>query len=236
MSLTSVEVEAHKCVYLCVAVYTENSVRKCLFALGNNVHLTCVPLWNLASVVWECNGCRLQAEDSKYLLCDGGIAVFKVAMDAAGFYDCLSVERSKGKDFVVTVARSALHAQGKTEEANVLATANEHNEAEAEGFQLSVPLSLLSEAANQRSVDSQRERLVLKLFGAGFDLFFLSAWNYKSHLSLPWKSRETSSKSTGTTGLGSPALATEPSGSDRRSSATQMNVSAVNGSMLASLS
>ncbi|KAM6189422.1 uncharacterized protein WM294_014618 [Sarcoramphus papa] len=160
-------------------------------------------------------------------------------MDAAGFYDCVSVEKSKGKEFLITVARYALYAQEKTEEANVIAAANKHNEAGTEGFQSSVPPSLLNEAAKQKSVDNQREKLVLKLLGAGFALlfFFLLVWNfYKGHLSLPWKSRETSSKTTGTAGLGSPALATEGAGSVRKSSATQTNVSCVNESTLVSFS
>ncbi|CAM9727720.1 unnamed protein product [Bubo scandiacus] len=221
----------------CLSV--EKSVRKCLFTLGNNVHLKCAPLSNLASIVWKFNGSRLQAEDSKYQLCDGGVAIFNITIDAAGFYDCLSVEKSKGKEFLTTVARSALYAQEKTEEANVIATANKHNEAGAERFQSSVPPSLLNEAAKQESVDSQIEKLVLKLLGAGFALlfFFLLVWNfYRGHLSLLWKSRENRSKTSGAAGLGSPAPATEGSGSVRKSSATQTNIAGVNGSVLASFS
>lgn len=160
-------------------------------------------------------------------------------MDAAGFYDCLSVEKSKGKEFLISVARYALYAQEKMEEANGIGIANKHTEAGAEEFQSSVPPPLLNEAANQKSLKSQREKLVLKLLGAGFALFFffLLVWNfYKGHLSLPWKSRETSSKTTGTAGSGSPALATEGSGSVKKSSATQTNVSSVNESMLVSFS
>ncbi|XP_009867715.1 PREDICTED: semaphorin-4D-like, partial [Apaloderma vittatum] len=107
----------------CLSVVSENSVRKYLFTLGNNVHLKCVPLSNLASVVWKFNGSRLQAEDSKYLLYDGGIAIFNVTLDEAGFYDCLSVERSNGKEFLITTARYALYAREEAEEANVIATA-----------------------------------------------------------------------------------------------------------------
>uniref|UniRef100_A0A8C0F9W5 Sema domain-containing protein n=1 Tax=Bubo bubo TaxID=30461 RepID=A0A8C0F9W5_BUBBB len=215
----------------------KKSVRKCLFTLGNNVHLKCAPVSNLASVVWKFNGSRLQAEDSKYQLCDGGIAIFNITIDAAGFYDCLLVEKSKGKEFLTTVARYALYAQEETEEANVIATANKHNEAGAERFQSSVPPSLLNEAAKQESVDSQIEKLVLKLLGAGFALLFLLVWNfYRGHLSVPWKSRETRSKTSGAAGLGSPAPATEGSGSVRKSSATQTNIAGVNGSVLASFS
>ncbi|XP_074020130.1 semaphorin-4E-like [Numenius arquata] len=208
----------------------ENSVRKCLFTLGNNVHLKCVPLSNLASVVWKFNGSRLRAEDSKYLLYDGGIAIFNVTMDAAGFYDCISVEKSKGKEFFITVARYALYAQEKTKEANVIATANQHVKAGAEGFWSLEPQLSLNKAGNQTSVDSQRENFILKLFGAGFALFFffLLVWNFhKGHLSLPWKSRETSSKPTGVAGLGSLTLAAEGSGGERRSTATQTNISGV---------
>ncbi|NXK25013.1 SEM4E protein, partial [Arenaria interpres] len=206
----------------------ENSVRKCLFTLGNNVHLKCVPLSNLASVVWKFNGSRLRAKDSKYLLYDGGIAIFNVTMDAAGFYDCISVEKSKGKEFLITMARYALYAQEKTKEANVIATANQHVKAGAEGVWSSEPRLSLNEAGNQTSVGSQRENFVLKLFGAGFALFFffLLVWNFhKGHLSLPWKSRETSSKPTGAAGLGSPALAAEGSGGERKSTATQTDIS-----------
>ena len=212
-------------------------MRKCLFTLGNNVHLKCVPLSNLASIVWKFNGSRLQAEDSKYLLYDGGIAIFNMTMDAAGFYDCLSVEKSKGKEFLITVARYALYAQEKAEEGNVTATANKHSEAGAEGFQSSVPPSLLNEAAKQKSEDSQSEKLVLKLLGSGFAFLFflLLVWNfYKGHLSLPWKRRGTSSETTGTAGVGSPAPTAEESGSARKSSATQTSMSCVNESVLVS--
>uniref|UniRef100_A0A8C8B702 Sema domain-containing protein n=1 Tax=Otus sunia TaxID=257818 RepID=A0A8C8B702_9STRI len=213
--------------------------RKYLFTLGNNVHLKRAPLSNLASIVWKFSKSRLQAEDSKYLLYGGGIAIFNITINEAGFYDCVFVEKSKGKEFLTTVARYALYAQEKTEEANVTATANKHNEAGAERFQSSVPLSLLNEAAKQESVDSQIEKLVLKLLGAAFALlfFFLLVWNfYRDHLSLPWKSRETRSKTTCAPGLRSPAAATEGSGSVRKSSATQMNIAGVNDSVLASFS
>ncbi|NWI68956.1 SEM4E protein, partial [Todus mexicanus] len=212
-------------------VSEESSVRKYLFTLGNNVHLKCAPLSNLASVVWKFNGSRLQAEDSKYLLYDGGIAIFNLTKDAAGFYDCLSVEKSKGKKFLITVARYALYTQEKAEEASVPATANKCNKSGAEGLQSSEPSSFLTEAANPKPVDSQRENLVLKLLASGFALLFLFLfiWNiYKGHLSLPWKRRETSSKPPGAAGLGSPAVAAEGSGSVRDSSAAQENKSCVN--------
>ncbi|NXD84689.1 SEM4E protein, partial [Halcyon senegalensis] len=204
----------------------ENSVREYLFTRGSNVHLECAALSNLASVVWKFNGSRLQAEDSKYLLYEGGIAIFNLTKDAAGFYDCLSVEKSKGKEFHITVARYALHAQEKAEEA-VSATANKQNE---EGLQFSEPSSSLPEAAKPKCVDSQSEKLVLKLLVAGFALFFfLFVWNfYKGHLSLPWKRRETSSNPTGTAGLGSPAVAAGGSGSVRKTSAPQTNMTWVN--------
>ncbi|NXG39239.1 SEM4E protein, partial [Dromaius novaehollandiae] len=213
----------------CLSV--ENSVRKCLFTLGNNVHLRCVPLSNLASVVWKFNGSRLQAEDTKYLLYDGGIVIFNVTMDEAGFYDCLSIEKTKGKEFLITVASYALYAQQKTDNANVNATTNALNETAAVSFKSSVPTSLLKEAAKQKSMDSQKEKLVLKLLGAGFALLFslLLVWNfYKGHLSLPWKSRETSSRTANADCLGNPGLATEGSGCVRKSSATRANVSSVN--------
>ncbi|NWU69980.1 SEM4E protein, partial [Pterocles burchelli] len=213
----------------CLSV--ETSVRKYHFTLGNNVHLKCVPLSNLASIVWMFNGRRLQAEDSKYLLYDGGMAIFNVTRDAAGFYDCLSVEKSNGKEFLIPVARYALYTQEKTEVANVAATTHQQNEAGAEALQSPVPPSLLNEAANQESVHSQREKLILKLLAAGFAFVFfcLLIWNfYRGHFSLPRKSRETSSKHTGAAGLGRPALATEASGSVRKNSATQTYVSCLN--------
>ncbi|NWS48946.1 SEM4D protein, partial [Probosciger aterrimus] len=202
----------------------ENSVRKILFTLGNNVHLKCAPLSNLASVVWKFNGSRIQAEASRYLLYDGGMAILNVTADVAGFYDCLSVEKSKGKEFLVMVARYALYAREKPEEANIIATANKHKEAEAVGFQSSVPAPSPKEAAKQESADSQKEKLILKLLGAGFALliFILLVLSFhKSHLSLPWKSRETSPNPTARAGSGSPALAAERPGCERRCSDTQ---------------
>uniref|UniRef100_A0A8D0EM26 Sema domain-containing protein n=1 Tax=Strix occidentalis caurina TaxID=311401 RepID=A0A8D0EM26_STROC len=200
-----------------------SSCLKNVSTLGNNVHLKCAPLSNLARIVWKFNG---------------RIAIFNITIDVAGFCDCLSVEKSKGKEFLTTVARYALYAQEKTEEANVIATANKHNEAGAECFQSSVPPSLLNEAPKQESVDSQIEKLVLKLLGAGFALLFcfLLVWNfYRGHLSLPWKSRETRSKTTGAAGLGSPAPATEGSGSVRKSSAMQTNILSIFSETLLSL-
>ncbi|XP_062482833.1 semaphorin-4E-like [Pezoporus occidentalis] len=202
----------------------ENSVRKIPFTLGNNVHLQCAPLSNLASVVWKFNGSRIQAEASRYLLYDGGMAILNVTADVAGFYDCLSVEKSKGKEFLVTVAHYALYAQEKPEEANIIATANKHKETEAVGFQSSVPAPSLKEAAKQDSAESQREKLILKLLGAGSALLgciLLVLSFHKSHLSLPWKSRETSPNRTGRAGSGSPALAAEGLGCQRKCSATQ---------------
>uniref|UniRef100_A0A8C3JGB6 Semaphorin-4E n=1 Tax=Calidris pygmaea TaxID=425635 RepID=A0A8C3JGB6_9CHAR len=213
-----------------IFLISENSVRKCPFALGNNVHLKCVPLSNLASVVWKFNGSRLRAKDSKYLLYDGGIAIFNVTMDEAGFYDCISVEKSKGKEFLITMARYALYAQEKTKEANVIAAANQHVKAGAEGVWSSEPRSSLTKVGNQPSAGSQRENFVLKLLGAGFALFFffLLVWNFhKGHLPLPWKSREASSKPTGVAGLGSPALAAGGLGGERKSRATQTDISGV---------
>lgn len=177
--------------------------------------------------MWTFNGRRLQAEDSKYLLYDGGIAILNVTMDAAGFYDCLSVEKSKGKEFRITMARYALYAKEKTREAHIIPTVNKHSKAGAESFQSSEQPSLLDEAANQKPVDSHSENLLLKLLGTGFALLFLFLllWNfYKGHFSLPWKRREISSKPPRTAGLGSPALATEGSGSVKNCSAPQMNI------------
>ncbi|NWW54662.1 SEM4E protein, partial [Pedionomus torquatus] len=212
----------------CLSV--ENNVRKYLFTLGNNVHLKCVPLSNLASVVWKFNGSRLRAEDSKYLLYDGGIAIFNVTTDAAGFYDCISVEKSKGKEFRIAMARYALYAREKTKEANVRATVNQHAKAGAGGGWFSEPLWAQNKAGNQTSVDSRRENFVLKLVGAGSALFFffLLVWNFhRGHLSLPWKSRETSSKPTGAAGLGGLAPAAEGSGSQKKSTGTQTNIAGV---------
>ncbi|NXC48741.1 SEM4D protein, partial [Penelope pileata] len=205
----------------CLSV--ETSVRECLFAIGNNVHLKCVPLSNLARAVWKFNGSRLQDMDSKYLFYDGGIAILNVTMDEAGFYDCISVEKSKGKEFFITVARYALYAQQNTGKANVKATTN-NNEAEDEGSQSSLPTSSLKEATKQKSVGSQKENFILKFSGAGFGLLFVSllVWNFsKGHLSLPWKVRETSSENTNANYLESSSLTTEGSGRVRKSSATQ---------------
>uniref|UniRef100_A0A8C9F959 Sema domain-containing protein n=1 Tax=Pavo cristatus TaxID=9049 RepID=A0A8C9F959_PAVCR len=203
---------------------------KYLFTIGNNVHLKCVPLSNLARVVWKFNGSRIQDEDSKYLLYDGGIAIFNVTVAETGFYDCLSVEKSKAKEFFVTVARYALYAHQSAEKARVNAAADSGNDAEAVGFQSSVSTYLLKDTTKQKSVGSQKENLVLKLLGAGFALlfFFLFIWNfYKGHISLPWKNRETSSKDT-SADLENPELTTERSAAVRESSALQPGTSFLN--------
>ncbi|NXP14899.1 SEM4E protein, partial [Thinocorus orbignyianus] len=212
----------------CLSV--ENSVRRCLFTPGNNIHLKCVPLSNLASVVWKFNGSRLRAEDSKYLLYDGGIAILNVTMDVAGFYDCISVEKSRGKEFLITMARYALYAQEETKEANSMTTVNQQAPAGAGGAWCSEPLSARNKAGKQISANSHRENFVLKFVGAGSALFFFSllVWNfYKGHLSLPWKSRETSSRPTGVVGLRSLVLVAEGSASQKKSAATQTDITGV---------
>lgn len=114
-------------------------------------------------------------------------------MDEAGFSGCLSVEKSKGKEFLITGACCALYVHQNTEKTNINATTNKYNKAGAEGFKSSVPVSLLKEATKQKAVDRQKEKVVLQLLGAGFALLFLFVWSfYKGHLSLPWKMRETS--------------------------------------------
>lgn len=221
-----------QCSYLKTFIFiiAENDVRKYLFTLGNNVHLKCVPLSNLARVVWKFNGSRIQDKDSKYLLYDGGIAIFNVTVAETGFYDCLSVEKSKAKEFFITVARYALYAHQNTEKANVNAATDDNNEAEAVGFQSSLSTYLLKDATKQKSVGSQKENLLLKLLSAGFALlfFFLFIWNfYKGHISLPWKIREASSKDTNAD-LENPELTTGRSGAVRESSAIQTNMSFLN--------
>lgn len=120
--------------------------------------------------MWKFNGSRLQEKDSKHLLCDGGIPKFNVIMDEAGFSGCLSVEKSKGKEFLITGACCALYVHQNTEKTNINATTNKYNEAGAEGFKSSAPASLLKEATKQKAVDRQKEKVVLQLLGAGFAL------------------------------------------------------------------
>ncbi|NXY48794.1 SEM4E protein, partial [Ceuthmochares aereus] len=212
----------------CLSV--ENSVRKCAFTLGDNVYLKCVPLSNLASVVWKFNGSRLQAEDPNYLLYDGGMAILNVTLDAAGFYDCLSVEKSGGKEFHFTVAHYALYAQEKTEEANVIATEKEHSKKGTEEFQALEPPLLPDETVRQESVESQREKMGLGALAAGFGLLFLFLliWNFhKGHLHLPWKSREASAKPTDAVDLESAVPAAEGLSDVKNSSVTQTSLPSV---------
>uniref|UniRef100_G1MZC4 Sema domain-containing protein n=1 Tax=Meleagris gallopavo TaxID=9103 RepID=G1MZC4_MELGA len=168
---------------------------KYLFTLGNNVHLKCVPLSNLARVVWKFNGSRIRDEDSKYLLYDGGIAIFNATAAETGFYDCLSVEKSKAKEFFITVARYALYAQQNATKQKSVGSQKEN-----------LVLKLLCA-------------------GFALLFFFLFIWNfYKGHISLPWRIRETSSKDTNAD-LENPELTTERSEAVRESSAVQADMS-----------
>ncbi|NXD14222.1 SEM4E protein, partial [Nothocercus nigrocapillus] len=210
----------------CLSV--ESRVRRWLFIRGNNVHLKCAPLSNLARVVWKFNGSRLQAEDSKYLLYDGGIVIFNATVDEAGFYDCLSVEKAKGREFLITVASYVLYVQQKTDQASVSASTRALNGTADGSSKSSLPTPLLKEVAKQKLLDNQKEKLILKLLGAGFALLFsfLLVWNfYKGHLSLPGKG-DTVSSAAHADCSGSPVLAAEGSGCVRKSSATRANVSA----------
>ncbi|NXS55764.1 SEM4D protein, partial [Brachypteracias leptosomus] len=200
----------------------ENSVRKHLFTPGNSVHLKCVPLSNLASVVWRFNGSRLEAEDPRYLLYEGGLAVLNLTKEAAGFYDCFSAEKSKGKEFLIPAARYALYAQEAAEEGKVTATASKNKEAGAEGLQPSPPPSLLTTAATPQAGGSEtREFLLFMAAGFAFLLFFMGAWNFRKAVCVLAAIRESSSNPAEAAGLESPALAGEGSGRARESSATQ---------------
>lgn len=143
-------------------------MRKFVFPLENNIHLKCVPLSNLARVVWKFKGSRLQEKDSKHLLYDGGIAKFNVTVDEAGFCDCLSVEKSKGKEFLITVAHYALYVHQNTEKAT-----NKYNEAGAEGFKSSVPASLLKEATKTESCGQPKRETCFKTPGGWYCTSFL---------------------------------------------------------------
>ncbi|EMP24093.1 Semaphorin-4E [Chelonia mydas] len=212
-----------------------NNVRNCPVIIGNSVHLKCAPMSNLARMVWKFNGSSLQAEDSKYLLYDGGIVIFNVTVADAGFYDCHSVERANGKEFPVTVASYVLYTQ--KDSVFIITknyTTNQPNADTTLKVKSLVSSSLLTDPAKQKSLEDQKEKLILKLLGAGFALLFSSllVWNFcKGHLSVPWKSRERSSKTANADCLPGPTLATEGSGAVRKSSATRTNTSTVNESV-----
>ncbi|XP_077697932.1 semaphorin-4E-like isoform X2 [Eretmochelys imbricata] len=212
-----------------------NNVRNCPVIIGNSVHLKCAPMSNLARMVWKFNGSSLQAEDSKYLLYDGGIVIFNVTVADAGFYDCHSVERANGKEFPITVASYVLYTQ--KDSVFIITknyTTNQPNADTTLKVKSLVSSSLLTDPAKQKSLEDQKEKLILKLFGAGFALLFSSllVWNFcKGHLSVPWKSRERSSKTANADCLPGPTLATEGSGAVRKSSATRTNTSTVNESV-----
>ncbi|XP_050790005.1 semaphorin-4E-like isoform X2 [Gopherus flavomarginatus] len=212
-----------------------NNVKNCPVIIGNSVHLKCAPMSNLARMVWKFNGSSLQAEESKYLLYDGGIVIFNVTVADAGFYDCHSVERANGKEFPVTVASYILYTQ--QDSIFIITknyTTNQPNADTTLKVKSLVSSSLLNDPAKQRSLEDQKEKLILKFLGAGFALLFSSllVWNfYKGHLSVPWKSREKSSKTVNVDCLPGPTLATEGSGAMRKSSATRTNTSTVNESV-----
>ncbi|KAM7134721.1 uncharacterized protein RBU57_017147 isoform 2-T2 [Macrochelys suwanniensis] len=211
-----------------------NNVRNCPVIIGNSVHLKCAPMSNLARMVWKFNGSSLQAEDSKYLLYDGGIVIFNVTVADAGFYDCHSVERANGKEFPVTVASYVLYTQ--QDSVFIMTknyTTNQPNGETTLKVKSLVSSSLLNDPAKQKSLVDQKEKLILKLLGAGFALLFSSllVWNFcKGHLSVPWK-REKSSKTANADCLPGPTLATEGLGAARKSSATRTNTSIVNESV-----
>nr|XP_032638674.1 semaphorin-4E-like isoform X2 [Chelonoidis abingdonii] len=212
-----------------------NNVKNCPVIIGNSVHLKCAPMSNLARMVWKFNGSSLQAEESKYLLYDGGIVIFNVTVADAGFYDCHSVERANGKEFAVTVASYVLYTQ--QDSIFIITknyTTNQPNADTTLKVKSLVSSSLLNDPAKQRSLEDQKEKLILKFLGAGFALLFSSllVWNfYKGHLSVPWKSREKSSKTANADCLPGPTLATEGLGAMRKSSATRTNTSTVNESV-----
>uniref|UniRef100_A0A8C8VIY1 Semaphorin-4E n=1 Tax=Pelusios castaneus TaxID=367368 RepID=A0A8C8VIY1_9SAUR len=201
----------------------------------SNVHLKCMPVSNLARIVWKFNGSSLQAEDSKYLLYDGGIVVFNLTVADAGFYDCHSVERANGKEFPVSVASYILYIQQNSifiVPKNY--TTNGPNADTALKIKSLVSSSLLNDMVKQKSLEDQKEKLILKLLGAGFALLFSSllVWNFcKGHLSLPWTSREKGSKTVNADFLPGPALATEGLVALRKSSATRIDTSTVNESV-----
>ncbi|XP_019369157.1 PREDICTED: semaphorin-4D-like isoform X1 [Gavialis gangeticus] len=213
-----------------------NNVRRYPVILGSHVNLKCVTLSNLASTVWKFNGSRLQAEDSKYLLYDGGIIIFNVTGADAGFYVCQSVERANGKQFPITVASYILYSQ--QESAFIIPksyTTNQLNDkTTAMHAKPLVSSSLQKDPAKLKALEDQKEDLVVKILGAGFALLFfcLLVWNFcKGHLRLPWKGRERSSKTVDVNCSADPALATDGPGAARKNLAIQTNTSASNESI-----
>lgn len=150
---------------------------------------------------------------------EGAMVVFSVTKDGLATGLSLGGEVQRGG---APSPRCALYAQEEAGKSDVAVTADERDETGAEVCQSAAPPPSLQEAAKQKSIDVQRGKLVSILLGPGFALlfFYLLVWNfYKGHLS-PSKRRETSSKATGTAGLGRGSLAAGGSGGERSSAAT----------------
>ncbi|XP_038628290.1 semaphorin-4E-like isoform X2 [Tachyglossus aculeatus] len=161
---------------------TGSQVRNYLIEDGTSIHLKCAPLSNLASTLWMFNGKSLKAEESKYLFSDRGLVIFNVVAADAGRYDCQSVERAKGKEFLATMASYILLPQSgglaRFPQRDALDRPN------AEAF--------LLEAKPSRW-EAPGEKLLFKIFLSlfAFLFFVLLAWNFgRGHIHLPRRIRE----------------------------------------------
>ncbi|XP_007669038.2 semaphorin-4E-like isoform X1 [Ornithorhynchus anatinus] len=159
-----------------------SQVRNYLIEDGTSIHLKCAPLSNLANTLWMFNGESLKAKESKYLFSDRGLVIFNVMAADAGRYDCQSVERANGKEFLATMASYILLPQS-----GGLARFPQRNplgRPRAEAFRLE---------AKPSSWEASSEKLLFEIFLSLFVCLFLVllAWNFgRGHIHLPRSIRE----------------------------------------------
>uniref|UniRef100_A0A672S012 Semaphorin-4D-like n=1 Tax=Sinocyclocheilus grahami TaxID=75366 RepID=A0A672S012_SINGR len=78
---------------------------------GGSADLSCQVRSNLAQVLWKLNG-RVLTEASRFrLLSENGLLIYSVTPEAAGRYECWSVEASAGQNFTRLVAAYALRLE-----------------------------------------------------------------------------------------------------------------------------
>ncbi|XP_048354776.1 semaphorin-4D-like [Sphaerodactylus townsendi] len=170
--------------------------RKNPFILGSSLYLRCTPLSNLASSIWTRNQSLLPVQEGKYLFHPEGLVVFSLTAADAGLYECQSVEKANGKEFLSIMASYLLYPQPERV-SPVLERAPSHqtrgDSAVTDSSRFPALPQVKDPGRQEQLSKIQGPSFILLIVGSVFAFLFLSllAWNvYKGHLSVPWKARD----------------------------------------------